>query len=62
MYVEHGLELPDTPVMALHRGRIDLIEAHLSRDPDLLTAEAVGSLLGSVQQNTPASEVRSDNR
>lgn len=37
MYVEHGLELPDTPVMALHRGRIDLLEAHLARDPDLLT-------------------------
>jgi hypothetical protein len=37
MYVEHGFEPPDTPVMALHRGRIDLIEAHLSRDPDLLT-------------------------
>jgi len=25
MYVQHGLELPDTPVMALHRGRIDLL-------------------------------------
>jgi hypothetical protein len=37
MYVEHGFEPPDTPVMALHRGRIDLIEEHLSRDPDLLT-------------------------
>jgi hypothetical protein len=37
MYVEHGLELPDTPVMALHRGRMDLLEAHLARDPDLLT-------------------------
>jgi hypothetical protein len=37
MYVEHGLELPDTPVMALHRGRIDLLEAHLERDSDLLT-------------------------
>ena len=36
MYVQHGLELPDTPVMALHRGRIDLIEAHLRRDPQLL--------------------------
>ncbi len=36
MYVEHGLELPDTPTMALHRGRIDLLEAHLRRDPDLL--------------------------
>ncbi|HEY3934975.1 MAG TPA: ankyrin repeat domain-containing protein [Gemmatimonadales bacterium] len=37
MYVEHGLVLPDTPVMALHRGRIDLLEAHLARDPSLLT-------------------------
>ena len=37
MYVEHGFVPPDTPVMALHRGRIDLLEAHLARDPDLLT-------------------------
>jgi ankyrin repeat protein len=37
MYVEHGFEPPDTPVMALHRGRIDLLEAHLRRDPHLLT-------------------------
>lgn len=37
MYVEHGFDPPDTPVMALHRGRIDLLEAHRSRDPDLLT-------------------------
>lgn len=36
MYVAHGLELPDTPVMALHRGRIDLLEQHLRRDPSLL--------------------------
>jgi hypothetical protein len=36
MYVQHGLELPDTPVMALHRGRIDLLELHLRRDPQLL--------------------------
>ena len=36
MYVEHGFEPPDTPVMALHRGRLDLLEAHLARDPDLL--------------------------
>ncbi len=36
LYVQHGLELPDTPVMALHRGRIDLLEAHLRRDPQLL--------------------------
>jgi hypothetical protein len=37
LWVEHGFEPPDTPVMALHRGRIDLLEAHLARDPDLLT-------------------------
>jgi hypothetical protein len=36
MYVEHGFEAPDTPVMAIHRGRLDLLEAHLARDPDLL--------------------------
>jgi hypothetical protein len=37
MWIEHGFEPPDTPVMALHRGRIDLLEAHLARDPHLLT-------------------------
>jgi len=37
LYVEHGFEPPDTPVMALHRGRIDLLKAHLADDPDLLT-------------------------
>jgi len=31
-----GINLPDTPTMAVHRGRIDLIEAHLRRDPQLL--------------------------
>lgn len=36
MYVRHGLELPDTPTMALHRGRIDLLEEHLRRDAGLL--------------------------
>jgi hypothetical protein len=36
MYVAHGVELPDTPPMAVHRGRIDLLEAHLARDPALL--------------------------
>jgi ankyrin repeat protein len=36
MYVESGFEPPDTPVMALHRGRIDLLETHLARDPGLL--------------------------
>jgi Ankyrin repeat len=37
MYVKAGVELPDTPVMALHRGRIDLLEEHLRRDPNLLS-------------------------
>jgi hypothetical protein len=37
MWIEHGFEPPDTPVMALHRGRIDLLETHLERDPDLFT-------------------------
>ena len=37
LYAQHGLELPDTPTMALHRGRIDLLEEHLARDPTLLT-------------------------
>ncbi len=36
MYVANGLELPDTPVMALHRGRIDLLEAHIERGPAVL--------------------------
>ena len=32
-----GIRLPDTAPMAVHRGRIDLLEAHLVRDPHLLT-------------------------
>jgi len=36
MYADHGFPLPDTPMMAVHRGRIDLLEKHLGRDPDLL--------------------------
>ena len=36
LYVAHGLDLPDTPPMAVHRGRIDLLEEHLRRDPALL--------------------------
>jgi hypothetical protein len=31
-----GIELPDTPPFAVHRGRIDLLEQHLRRDPALL--------------------------
>lgn len=36
MYVRHGFALPETPTMAVHRGRIDLLEEHLRRDPHLL--------------------------
>jgi ankyrin repeat protein len=31
-----GFPLPDTPVMALHRSRLDLLKEHLDRDPSLL--------------------------
>ena len=31
-----GFALPDTPVMALHRGRLDLLQEHLDRDSSLL--------------------------
>jgi hypothetical protein len=37
MYMKHGVELPDTPPMAVHRGRIDLLEKHLLLDPSLLS-------------------------
>jgi hypothetical protein len=36
LLARHGVTLPDTPPMAVHRGRIDLLEAHLRRDPTLL--------------------------
>jgi hypothetical protein len=31
-----GCVLPDTPMVAFHRGRIDLLQRHLARDPALL--------------------------
>ena len=37
LYAEHGYLYPDTPVMAFHRGRFDLLEEHLARDPQLLS-------------------------
>jgi len=37
LYARHGLALPDTAPMAVHRGRIDLLEGHLRRDPGLLS-------------------------
>jgi ankyrin repeat protein len=32
-----GLSIPDTPAMAVHRGRIDLLNRHLSANPGLLS-------------------------
>jgi Ankyrin repeat len=32
---ERGVGLPDTPPMAIHRGRVDLLEQHRRRDGDL---------------------------
>ena len=37
LYEQHGVVFPDTAPMAVHRGRIDLLEEHLRRDPRLLT-------------------------
>lgn len=37
LIAEHGIDLPDTPPMAVHRGRIDLLEEHLLREPALLS-------------------------
>ena len=36
LFAEHGIDLPDTAPMAVHRGRIDLLEDHLRRDAGLL--------------------------
>lgn len=37
LFAQYGVVLPDTPAMAVHRGSIDLLEAHLRRDPRLLS-------------------------
>ena len=37
LFAANGIDLPDSGPMAVHRGRIDLLEACLKRDPDLLT-------------------------
>jgi hypothetical protein len=37
LLASRGIALPDTPAMAVHRGRIDLLEAHLARNPELLS-------------------------
>jgi len=37
VFAETGFELPDTPTMALARGRVELLESHLKLDPQLLS-------------------------
>jgi hypothetical protein len=37
LFAAHGIQLPDTPTMAIHRGRTDLLEQHLKRDKTLLS-------------------------
>ena len=37
LVAKRGVALPDTPPVAMHRGRIDLLEEHLRRDPKLLS-------------------------
>jgi len=36
MVESRGIALPDTAPMALHRGRIDLLDRHIRRDPSIL--------------------------
>jgi len=37
LFAAKGVTLPDTPPMAVHRGRIDLLERHLRADADLFS-------------------------
>jgi ankyrin repeat protein len=36
LFAQHGYELPDTPMMALHRGDVGRLEKFLHKDPQLL--------------------------
>lgn len=36
LFAQHGYDLPDTPVFAVHRGRLDLLEAHVKRNPSIV--------------------------
>jgi ankyrin repeat protein len=48
-----GFALPDTPVMALHRSRIDLLQKHLDRDPSLLSRRFTYSEIFFNRDGTP---------
>jgi hypothetical protein len=36
IFAQHGYDLPDTPIMAFHRGDVSQLEKHLRRDPQLI--------------------------
>jgi hypothetical protein len=36
LFADHGYTLPDTPILALHRGDVSLLREYLRRDPGLL--------------------------
>jgi hypothetical protein len=36
IFAAQGYDLPDTPIMAFHRGQVDRLRDHLQRDPSLL--------------------------
>lgn len=37
LLAQQGYAFPDTPLMAFHRGRADLLKQHLARDPSLIS-------------------------
>lgn len=39
IFESHGYALPDTAVFAVHQGRLDLLAAHVQRDPNVLTRQ-----------------------
>jgi ankyrin repeat protein len=39
IFASHGYALPDTAVFAVHRGRLDLLTAHVQRDPSVLNRQ-----------------------
>jgi ankyrin repeat protein len=36
VFAQHRYKLPDTPIMAFHRGQVDRLKDHLRRDPGLI--------------------------
>jgi hypothetical protein len=36
IFAQHGYDLPDTPIMAFHRGDVSQLDKHLGRDPQLI--------------------------